>query len=840
MKNKVFTVIFAVILSIHTYQIQADEGLPVDMNFQKALKDAQRFCQKKMDPMIAKMAQQAGYDVESLCKSLKKLSASGQQIKESEISKRANEKTENQPEKDSKKDSKQKDKQLEPSFQQADQPEDPQLQLFGYDLFAGKPTTFQPNAHAPVEPNYLLGPGDELNIQFYGKVNDYFVQVVQRDGSISFPKIGPVRVAGMSFVEVKQLINRKVAEEYIGVKVSVSLGALRSMQVFVFGEAHRPGRYSVPSLSTITNVLHLSGGVSEIASLRNIQLKRKGKIQAELDLYDLLLHGDRSDDIRLQAGDTIFIPTIGKTAGIQGQVRRPAIYELNTVPSVRKLIDLAGGLLPKAFKSKARIKRVDHLGFMTVLDIDLRTDKGLDAKIKNGDLLVIEAVADDANNIVTLLGNIYHPGEFLWEEGLKVSDIVPSSDGLKPNTDLNFALIRRELMPSGKITTLFIDLAEILSNPQSSLNYSLLPRDELIIFANQPDRAEDLMQLVMQLQQQARVGEVSKVVSIAGAVQSPGDYPMTENMRLTQLVAAAGGLQEQAYNQSIELSRSDFSSGEKVVFSHQTINLVSIFAGKQPDIILKPYDKINIRNLPDYREIMTVTLGGEVLLPGDYTFLNGETLSSVIARAGGLTSSAHSDAAVFTRETLREREMQKIELLRDQVKADITSVNLQDGKSVSKEHEQQILGQLDKERALGRLVIDLNGIVQGSTADIALRDGDQLLVPEYRQEVSVMGEVPWPSAHQYDATLRINDYLGLAGGAKASADKDRIYVVKVNGSVRIPKGSGWPRWGNFKIEPGDTVVVPMDMDQQSSLSLWSEVTRIIYQLSLGAAALKNL
>jgi polysaccharide export outer membrane protein len=395
-------------------------------------------------------------------------------------------------------------------------------------------------------------------------------------------------------------------------------------------------------------------------------------------------------------------------------------------------------------------------------------------------------------------------------------------------------------MPSGKITTLFVDLGEVLADTQSSLNYFLQPRDELIVFANQPDRAQGLSQLIMQLKQQSRIGEVAKVVTIGGAVQSPGEYPMTENMTLTQLIIAAGGLQEQVYRQSIELARSDFSNSEKVISSHQSINLASILSGNQPDISLSSYDHINIRNLPDYMQEMTVTLEGEVLLPGKYSFLQGETLSDVIARAGGLTESAYADAAIFTRETLRQREIQKIQLLREQVKADIASVNLQSEESVSKESEQQILGQLDAEKALGRLVISLEGILDKTASDIALKNGDHLIIPDYRQEVSVMGEVPWPSAHQHNDQLRIADYIDLAGGAKASADKSRIYVVKVDGSVRIPKGSGWPRSGKFIIEPGDTVVVPVDMDRQSSLSLWSEVKRIIYQLSLGAAAIKNL
>jgi len=838
MQNKVFAIFFGATLSILTFNLQANQSNSSG-GVNEALKQASHFCQQKIDPMMEQMAKQAGYDVEKLCKSLKHLSIpNGDELAAPNMLARSTQPEKNKPKKQSQKSDQ------EPAgtkgVEQSDQLLQPELNLFGYDLFAGEPVTFQPSAHVPVEPDYSLGPGDELRIQFYGKVNDYFEQTISRDGAISFPNIGPLGVAGMTFQEAKQLISRKVSEEYIGVNVSISVGALRSITIYVLGEAYKPGLYTVPSLSTITNVLFLSGGVTDIASLRNIQLKRDGKLRTKLDLYDLLLSGDRSKDSRLEAGDTIFIPPLGQTASIDGQIRRPAMYELKSKPTIRELIKLGGGLLPTAYRSRARILRVDDSGFMTVLDIDLNKTQSLDVAIKNGDRLVVDAVADKVINIVTLSGNLYHPGQFLWEKGLKISHLIPTAELVKTDTDLGYALLRRELKPSGKVITFFVDLTEIFADPASASNYLLQKNDELIIFSNDQDRAERLAGLVAQLKQQARINEVSEVVTIDGVVQYPGDYPMTQDMSLTQLIASSGGLQEEAFKQVVELTRSDFSGGEKVVLSHLTIDLGSILSGEHSDIMLNPYDKVSIRSLPQYRQAMTITLRGEVLLPGEYSFLVGETLSSVIARAGGFTSLAHIDAAIFTRDSLRQREIQKINLLRDQVKADIITANLHGDKTVSVENETKILDQLDRQSALGRLVIDLKAIVNGDTNDIGLRNGDQLIIPEYRQEVSIMGEVPWPSAHQFDSNLNISDYLGLAGGAKMHADKKRIYVVKVNGSVEVPKGVGWPMRRNFSIDPGDTIVVPINMDRKDPLDYWSEVTRVIYQLSLGAAALKNL
>ena len=822
------------------FDLQADEIGGVDVSLQEGLEEARRLCQQTISPQISALAKQAGYDIDKLCAKVRRVkfsTDSGQVNSQASVLPRGTEAGENGTEQHSagmetKEVSQQADSQAEELPQK-------QLKLFGYDLFAGEPTTYQPGALVPVEPNYSLGPGDELSIQFYGKVNDYFEQTISRDGSISFPKIGPLSVAGLTFAEAKGLIDRKVAEEYIGVNVSLSMGALRSIRVFVLGEAHKPGTYTVPALSTITNVLFLSGGVTDIASLRNVQLKRDGKVSSVLDLYDLLLSGDRSKDLRLQAGDTVFIPTIKNTAAIDGQVRRPAIYETKGRPTARQLIELSGGLLPKAFRNRATIKRVDSSGFMTALDIDLNSDTGLDTRIENGDLLVVGAVADEQRSVVTLSGNLHHPGQFLWRDGLRVADLIKDINALKPNTDLDFALLRREQLPTGKIITFYVDLGAVLADKKSPWNITLLPRDELMVFPYQEDRASTLETLLAELKLQSRIDAITQMVTINGTVQSPGDYPLTQDMTLTQLVAAAGGLREQAYAKAIEITSFDFGDRQQMESSHRSIDLAAIIAGTQTDIALRPYDRVTVRTVPDYRETMTIELSGEVRLPGAYTFLRGETLSEVIKRAGGLTDSAHVAAAVFTREMLRQQEQQRLEEIVERIKADIAVVNLKGEKSVDAENEQRILQQLDSQKALGRLVINLAAILQGSVEDIPLKDGDSLVIPEYTQEVLVMGEVPWPSAYQYNPQLTITDYIKMAGGVDVKANKDRIYVVRVDGSVRMPANSGWFRLGRLAIEPGDTVVVPMDMDRQRPMALWREASSIIYQLSLGAAAIKS-
>ena len=720
--------------------------------------------------------------------------------------------------------------------------EEGELRPFGYDLFAGEPTTFLPTSLVPLSPDYLLGPGDNLQIQFFGKTNESHELQINRNGIVDFPELGPVSLAGLTFAEAKDLLLKRVSEQMIGVQASISLGELRSIQVFLLGEAYKPGAYTVSALSTITNALFVGGGVNHIASLRNIQLKRAGKVVSNLDLYDLLLKGDNSGDARLQSGDVIYIPTVGKTASVEGEVRRPAIYELKKESTVQELVHLAGGMQPKAFANASRIHRVDNSGFMTVVDVDLTADKGKKVRIKDGDQLVIDSVVEHREAVVTLSGHVHYPGDFRWKEGLRISDIIKSIHQLMPEADLDFALIRREMPPVGTIAPIFVDLRSVLSHKGGPTDISFYPRDELMVFASDTERNGILEELVEELKLQAKSGELAKVVRISGKVRSPGEYPLTEGMTLTQLIAAAGGLSEAAYTQGGELSRYDFSNPEQATSSHMNVNISEAFASPLGDLRLQPYDVLSIRTIPEFKESNTVTLEGEVRFPGTYTFKRGELLSDVIKRAGGLSDLAHSQAAVFTRDDLRAQEVVQLEQLKDRLRADIANAELlqaNEGKSADLAEAEKLLEALDTSKALGRLVINLDGILQGSVDDIQLKNGDVLVIPELRQEVTVIGEVQHPSAHLYNRKLDLNDYVESSGGINERADKKRIYVVKADGSVMLPGKSGWLSRRKVNIEQGDTIVVPLDADRMRALTVWSEVSQVVYQVALGAAAVNS-
>ena len=363
------------------------------------------------------------------------------------------------------------------------------LEPFGNALFEGAPTTFAPATDIPVPPEYKIGPGDTIDVQLFGKENRQYSLVVNRDGTINFPDVGPINVVGLGFEDLKQQILDRVANTIIGTSAAISMGALRSIQIFVLGDARRPGSYTVSGLSNITNALFVSGGISEIGSLRKVQLKRSGKLVQTLDLYDLLINGNTQNDVRLQSGDVIFIPPIGPTVGIGGYVKRPAIYELIRETTAGEAIELAGGLLANGFPGRTRIERITADWELSFLNLDLTTAKGQKSMLKNGDTLLVPPVLARYKDGIQLAGHVLRPGDFEWREGMQLTDIITSLAELKPQADINYVLIRRETWPDKRVKALSANLEAALANPDSDNNILLEPRDVIRVFDLASERA---------------------------------------------------------------------------------------------------------------------------------------------------------------------------------------------------------------------------------------------------------------------------------------------------------------------------------------------------------------
>jgi polysaccharide export outer membrane protein len=717
------------------------------------------------------------------------------------------------------------------------------LKPFGYDLFANAPTTFAPAASIPVSSDYLLGPGDTLDILFYGKTNTAFSLEINREGFVDFPQLGPVGLAGLTYGEAKDMLQARIAAQIIGTQVSISMGSLRSMQVFVLGEAFKPGAYTVSSLSTITHALVSSGGVSDIGSLRNIQLKRQGKLVATLDLYDLLLAGDTSNDVRVQAADVIYIPTVGDLASIEGQVLRPAIYELKGTESIQDLVELAGGMGPKAFAQSARLQRINFDGFMTTLDVDLTQSEDKSASLRGGDHLTVDAITNYKKDVVSLQGAVRHEGDFAWRDGMRVSDIVATRDKLNPDADLGAVMLVREIPNSADIEMLIFSFERVLADFSSEDNQRLMSRDKIIVLSAYGDRANQISPYITQLKRQATLGTSAKIVASGGTVRFPGEYPLVEGMSIDDLIRLSGGLVESAYSQSAEIARIDLSNPNRAVSSI----VVSSLTGSST-MALQPSDYVEFRTIPDFRETQTISLEGEFVFPGTYAFDKGENLSSVIQRAGGFTDEAFVDGSIFLRESLKIREQQELDRLAKVLNDDLNADSLRDTNSNVAVDDAQLTLQRDAIEALasaeaqGRLVIPLMKIVNFSVDDVALKTNDRLLIPKFSQEVTVIGEVQRPTSYLYDASFSQADYLMQSGGIKPSADKRGIYVVKAGGQVIMPT-RGWFRFRSSQanIGPGDTIVVPLDTDDTRirGIPLLAEVSTIIYQLALGAAAVNS-
>ncbi|NOZ53735.1 MAG: hypothetical protein GXP08_11470 [Gammaproteobacteria bacterium] len=576
----------------------------------------------------------------------------------------------------------------------------PPLKQFGYDLFAGTPTTFAPATDIPIPTEYIVGPGDNVQVQLFGKENAEYDLVVSREGKLSFPGIGPISVAGLRFDELKQSLAARIKRQMIGVKANITMGTLRSIRIFVLGDVIRPGSYTVSALSNMTNALFYSGGVKPIGSLRKIQLKRNGKIITTLDLYDLLLRGDTSNDKRLQPGDVIFVPPIGKTVGVAGEVRRPAVYELNKEQTIADALSFSGGLLPTAYPKVTQLERITPRGDRTLVDIDASDEADLQLGLNDGDVVRVYSILEKMQNIVLVSGHALRPGGFQWIDGMRLSDLLPSVDVLLPKPDLDYVLIKREILPDRRLEVITTRLSEALKDTASLWNTLLAPRDEIILFGLEENRQETIAPIVKQLERQERFTNPAAIITINGNVHYSGTYPYSHNMRVTDALRAAFDLRTRTDLDYAIVSRQK-NSGEKLEAFSFSLREALMNPNSSANIVLKPRDEILIFNVEEKKEktdkrqieikstlekelnliagdnqkikyidrqalikplIKTlhaqtkhgeyapiVTVSGLVTAPGEYPLDKNMQIKDLIRAAGKLTESAYTISAELTR-----------------------------------------------------------------------------------------------------------------------------------------------------------------------------------------------
>lgn len=715
------------------------------------------------------------------------------------------------------------------------------LRPFGYELLSRAPQTFAPATDIPVPADYVLGPGDTVVVQLYGKDNLEHTLSVTREGLLLFPGIGPIPVAGKKFSQLQRELEQRVQRQLIGTRAAVSLGKLRSIRVFVLGDVQQPGSYTVSSLATLTNALLASGGIRPHGSLRDVQHRRGAELVGRLDLYDLLLRGDTSRDARLLPGDVIFVPPAGRTVGIAGRVRRPAIYELKDERTVEELLALAGGLLPDADPQSAQVERITAQGARGRETLDLGTAAGRQQVLRGGDLVRVLPVLDRIDNTVRLTGYVERSGDYGWHPGMRLSDLLPTLSLLQPRADPRFVLIVRE-DPAHGTQLRGASLAEALAYPGGDADVPLAPGDEVIVFDRQEDRAALIRPLLERARASAGPERPSPEVGIEGAVHHAGRYPWRPGMTVRDLLNAAGGLTDRAYLLEAELTRYVIAEGQAREQSRRRVDLRNARANDAA-LRLEPYDRLVVRRVPRWQEEGTVDLLGEVKFPGTYPIAPGERLSSVLRRAGGLTETAYPRAAVFLRESVRQREQEYLERLTAQLERDL-ALAAQGGPEIGVSKEaalaegQALLRQMRAARATGRMVVKLEEVLEAAEAyDVVMQPGDRLIVPQRPDEVTVIGEVYHPTSHLYVERYTRDAYVKLSGGVTERGNRRAAYVVHADGSVSPP--GGWFA-GDVAVGPGDTVIVPLKVDRVSSLKIFTDVSTILFQLAVTAAALDSI
>ena len=712
------------------------------------------------------------------------------------------------------------------------------IEQFGYSLFAQKVSTFAPVTNVPVGNDYVIGPDDNLKVLLWGRFNKTLNLTVGRDGSLLVPEIGPLQVAGLTFEQAKKLIEER-AGQITGVKVEVTMGKLRTIQVFVVGEVEQPGAYTVSALSRISNALGSAGGITKIGSLRRIELRRGNQIVKVIDLYQLLLSGNANDDDRLQASDVIFVPVIGPVAGVVGDVKRPAIYEIagQGGESLGSFVKLAGGIGAYGYRQRVQVERVQEHQKRVALDVDFTELSSHGFKVLDGDLVRVYPVLPEQRDVVAIKGNINRPGKFQYREGMKIADLVAQAEGVAPRTFFKYALVRRKEGPGKQLNLVAVDLSAALSGA-SNANLTLQPEDELTIYSE-----TQMKQL--------------PTVQVFGEVRNPGFYVLSQGMKVSDLVYLAGGLKDNAFMRQAELARTQVVNGARTSHTFRDLNLGEALAGVETqNASLEPNDQLFVRRATDWHLPWIVHVRGQIGRPGPYTIRDDERIATVIQRSGGLLGDAYLPATVLIRQSVKKLQQQRLDEARGRLRQAIARLQLMPesarGRSDKNQSGQEtamamamlekLLSESESEQAQGRVVIHLRPLdeLAKSPDNIVLVDQDVLTIPRRPAAVNVLGEVYSPNAIVWKPGLSTRDYLDLAGGPAEGADAEHIMVIKADGSVLtegaitsrkearmfplLPIVSGGLM--TAQLEPGDTVYVPQKLIYVDKMQVASTITQI--------------
>jgi protein involved in polysaccharide export with SLBB domain len=707
------------------------------------------------------------------------------------------------------------------------------LKQYGYDLFSDAPSTFAPVDDMPVTSDYVVGPGDEIIISAVSprRSGDYSL-TVNRDGTIYYPSIGTLAVAGMPFGKMTTFLTQKIKGNAADMRLSIRMGKLRSIKIFIVGRVKKPGAYTISALSNLSNALISSGGPTKEGSLRNIQVKRGGTVVSTFDFYEFLMSGNSSKDIRLQAGDVIFVPDTGPLVALAGNVKIPAIYELKSKTSLQDALELAGNVTPQADLKKIQIERFDANQSKKIFDVDASNAKQAgNTFLQSGDLIKVFSINQKLVNGVFLQGNVERPGWYEIKPGTRISQVIQSSNVLKAESYFDYAQIEREVGITRHVEIVPFDLGKALKK-DPKYDIQLNPRDVITIFS---------------LQDFQNIPEVE----IHGAVLRPGKYRLYPNMRLAELISLAGGMLPEADRQNAELTRNQVIDSYVKSNRFQVSPADAIKGSEQDNLQLAKDDVVLIHKVPNFHKTWTVEIEGEVMRPGTYSILEGETLSQLLERAGGFTPRAYPAGAHFTREMVKALQQRQMQTLADRIEQSLTSLTFKETDNAkmtaSMTAQQELVKRLRNTEASGRIVVDLDtpNRMRQEGHDMVLSHGDKLFVPSRNDTISVLGAVYSPNALRHSQGMTVGDYLNEAGGATAVGDLNNLYVIRADGKVHAVSNykEGWWifRKGllSSELNPGDTIIVPEKVEWVDHWGDFLKNSSAVAQILTSGALLYN-
>lgn len=690
--------------------------------------------------------------------------------------------------------------------------EDKKPVIFGKNIFNQKNLSFVPNMNIPTPEDYKLGPGDEIVIDIWGASQTSLQQVISPEGSIVVDRLGPVYLNGMTIREANSYIQQKFSSVYSGIgseggssQIKLSLGQIRTIQINILGEVAVPGTYALSSLSSVFHALYNAGGINDIGSLRSIQLYRKGKLIKTIDIYQYLLNGNASGETRLMDGDIIMVPPYISLVEIVGKIKRPMFYEMTVTETLSDLIKYSGGFTGDAYKEKIDITRKTgkYDKAYTVSSKDFENFI-LDDK----DSIFVSAGLNQFDNRVEIKGAVFRPGYYEVGEQIKtIKNLIEKAGGIKENAFLNRAILTRERADLTR-ETVPINLKNLLDGRTADIN---LKKNDMLLVASDSVLVE--------------LGSFT----IYGDVQTPGEYDYAEGTSIEDLIIKAGGLLNSASLAKVDVSRRIVDplsiESPNVIADIYTFSIKDgLVVDGPPDFVLSPYDQVYVRRSPGYIEQRNIEIAGEVLFPGRYALKEKtERLSDIVKRAGNLTPHAFSAGARLLREktimemTEERKAMQALSKgLKDSISTDLLNINPYYSVGI----------ELDKAIANPK-----------SEYDLVLREGDQLIVPEYDNTVKINGSVMYPNTVLYKKGQKVSYYINQAGGYSDLAEKKRAYIVYMNGTVAKVKGSN-----RDAIQPGCNIVIP-SKEQKEKMSLaqiLSLGTSVTSMASVVALLINNL